>query len=152
MELLTTLSGEADCLKCTAIASSAKMSLMQVSYVNVWSALHLASCADSSLLRSMCLNACHTAHISLLVATDIQHRVEAALGGPLDSKLSIHDVRLVAPNKRMLCLTFHVPEAVAFATDFKQPTPTRAGGLSDTLKSDEATAAEQQAKRQRIDA
>ncbi|KAA6423720.1 MAG: tRNA (guanine(37)-N1)-methyltransferase [Trebouxia sp. A1-2] len=46
---------------------------------------------------------------------DVQQRVETALGGTLDGNLSIHDVRLVAPNKRMLCLTFRIPAAVAFA-------------------------------------
>ena len=47
---------------------------------------------------------------------DVQHRVETALGNALDNDLSIQDVRLVAPNKKMLCLSFRVPKAVAFAT------------------------------------
>ncbi|KAL3139888.1 hypothetical protein ABBQ38_004182 [Trebouxia sp. C0009 RCD-2024] len=47
---------------------------------------------------------------------DIQHRVEQALGGSLDSRMRIHEVRLVAPNKKMLCLTFCIPPDVAFAT------------------------------------
>jgi len=42
------------------------------------------------------------------------------LGGTLDGNLSIHDVRLVAPNKKMLCLTFRIPAAVALA---KTPPP-----------------------------
>ena len=50
-----------------------------------------------------------------LCRADVQQRVETALGGTLDGNLSIHDVRLVAPNKRMLCLTFRIPAAVAFA-------------------------------------
>lgn len=37
----------------------------------------------------------------------------AALGGPLDSKLSLHHVRDVAPKKHMLCLTFRVPAQLA---------------------------------------
>lgn len=46
---------------------------------------------------------------------DVQHRVEKALGGSLDSQMSIHEVRLVAPNKRMLCLSFRIPPDIAFA-------------------------------------
>ncbi|KAF6261234.1 Met-10+ like-protein-domain-containing protein [Scenedesmus sp. NREL 46B-D3] len=46
---------------------------------------------------------------------DVITRVEAALGGKLDEPPSIHTVRDVAPNKLMLCVTFRVPQAVAFA-------------------------------------
>eukprot|EP00891_Asterochloris_glomerata_P002406 jgi/Astpho2/2406/e_gw1.00044.68.1_t len=46
-----------------------------------------------------------------------QQRVEAALGARLpEGALNIHIVRNVAPNKHMLCLTFRVPEDVAFQT------------------------------------
>lgn len=65
--------------------------------------------------------------------TDVQHRVEKAIGGSLDSQMSIHEVRLVAPNKRMLCLSFRIPPDVAFAT----------------LKADTDEHKEQQSKRQR---
>lgn len=46
---------------------------------------------------------------------DVIARVEAALGGKLDSAPHIHTVRDVAPGKLMLCVTFRVPDAVAFA-------------------------------------
>lgn len=42
-------------------------------------------------------------------------RIEAALGGALDEPPHVFDVRLVAPNKRMLCVTFRLPASVAFA-------------------------------------
>ena len=81
---------------------------------------------------------------------DVQQRVEAAIGGPLDSKINIHDVRLVAPNKKMLCLTFHIPEAVAFAAELKHATSKRpdAGG-DDVAKCSELSTIDQQVKRQR---
>lgn len=45
---------------------------------------------------------------------DIVAKVEHYLGGKLDSPPLIHVVRDVAPGKLMLCVSFHVPEAVAF--------------------------------------
>ncbi len=45
---------------------------------------------------------------------DIVAKVEGYLGGMLDEAPSIHIVRDVAPNKLMLCVSFRVPEAVAF--------------------------------------
>ena len=78
------------------------------------------------------------------IRADIQHRVEHALGGALDSQLCIHEVRLVAPNKKMLCLTFRVPPHVAFATMSESVKVTSAGDLNIG-----DTSAEQQAKRQR---
>ena len=40
--------------------------------------------------------------------------MEHYLGGKLDSQPIIHVVRDVAPTKLMLCVSFRVPEAVAF--------------------------------------
>ena len=67
---------------------------------------------------------------------DVQQRVEKALGGLLESHMSIHEVRLVAPNKKMLCLSFHIPPDVAFAAS------------PQVLKANSAH--EQQSKRQRM--
>ena len=55
------------------------------------------------------------AELAVGMCVDVQQRVEKALGGLLDSQMSMHEVRLVAPNKRMLCLTFHIPPDIAFA-------------------------------------
>ena len=81
-------------------------------------------------------------HPDIAVGTcaDVQHRVEKALGGPLDSQMGIHEVRLVAPHKKMLCLSFCMPPDVAFAR------------LPQTVQpADDSTSenAEQQSKRQR---
>lgn len=40
--------------------------------------------------------------------------MERYLGGPLDAPPTIHLVRDVSPGKVMLCVTFRVPEGVAF--------------------------------------
>lgn len=55
------------------------------------------------------------AEIAVDMCVGVQQRVEKALGGLLNSQMSVHEVRLVAPNKRMLCLTFHIPPDIAFA-------------------------------------
>ncbi|PCH34211.1 guanine-N(1)--methyltransferase [Wolfiporia cocos MD-104 SS10] len=45
---------------------------------------------------------------------DIRQRVEARLGHPLESEVSVHWVRSVAPNKEMYCISFRLPSDVAF--------------------------------------
>ena len=47
---------------------------------------------------------------------DLQHRMEAALGGPLEaSSIEFYLVRDVAPNKQMFCASFRVPKEIAFS-------------------------------------
>lgn len=50
---------------------------------------------------------------NILLLAGVRERVEAALGGPLDGEPKIHLVREVAPNKRMLCVSFELPAAIA---------------------------------------
>lgn len=46
---------------------------------------------------------------------DIVAKAEHYLGSKLDKPANVHVVRDVAPNKLMLCVSFTVPEAVAFS-------------------------------------
>ena len=94
-------------------------------------------------------------YIGIALPADVQHRVEKALGGSLEDDMSIHDVRLVAPNKKMLCLTFRIPAAVAFATSSGPPDSNAAADRppSSDASGQSACIAEsdllQQSKRQR---
>ncbi|KAG7673758.1 hypothetical protein KSW81_006949 [Nannochloris sp. 'desiccata'] len=48
---------------------------------------------------------------------DLQRRMEAALGGPLESSsIEFYSVRDVAPNKQMFCASFRLPKDIAFAS------------------------------------
>ena len=49
------------------------------------------------------------------LGADVVARVEAALGGPLEGRPRVTTVRDVAPNKRMLCVSFRLPAGVALA-------------------------------------
>ena len=85
----------------------------------------------------------------MLLAADVQNRVETALGGPLDDPMQVHDVRLVAPNKRMLCLSFHVPPGVAFAADALASKDGSTGSNVQAPSAVDHESALQQNKRQR---
>jgi hypothetical protein len=45
---------------------------------------------------------------------DVLAKVEGYLGGGFDEPPAVHNVRDVAPNKLMLCVSLRVPRAVAF--------------------------------------
>lgn len=47
-------------------------------------------------------------------AKDVRQQAEAVLGISLEESSSIHLVRNVAPNKKMLCITFQVPAAILY--------------------------------------
>ncbi|KLO20057.1 hypothetical protein SCHPADRAFT_817086 [Schizopora paradoxa] len=58
---------------------------------------------------------CFTRFLDLADArADIEKRVESALGASLRGNFSLHFVRSVAPNKDMYCISFRLPEGVAF--------------------------------------
>ncbi|KAJ3182027.1 tRNA(m(1)G37)methyltransferase [Geranomyces variabilis] len=94
---------------------------------------------------------CHCFSRDLDPKTDIVRRVEAALGAPLgpDDLIALHNVRNVAPNKDMLCVSFRLPRAVAFATGERTAAAIRAENEEDevVLIEDDAPAA----KRAKID-
>lgn len=45
-------------------------------------------------------------------------RAEANIGSKLESEVTFHMVRSVAPNKDMYCISFRLPRGVAFAGDW----------------------------------
>eukprot|EP00192_Tetraselmis_astigmatica_P005127 CAMPEP_0117691764 /NCGR_PEP_ID=MMETSP0804-20121206/25925_1 /TAXON_ID=1074897 /ORGANISM="Tetraselmis astigmatica, Strain CCMP880" /LENGTH=489 /DNA_ID=CAMNT_0005505081 /DNA_START=89 /DNA_END=1558 /DNA_ORIENTATION=- len=58
---------------------------------------------------------CYTFARSQETDADIQARCEKYLGGKMDAPPQIHNVRNVAPNKNMMCVSFRIPPGVAFA-------------------------------------
>ncbi|EGF83617.1 hypothetical protein BATDEDRAFT_85132 [Batrachochytrium dendrobatidis JAM81] len=59
---------------------------------------------------------CHCFSNAKDVKADVIERVERVIGMPLGSNLiMVHSVRTVAPNKDMLCISFRLPSALAFA-------------------------------------
>ncbi|KIJ66208.1 hypothetical protein HYDPIDRAFT_86188 [Hydnomerulius pinastri MD-312] len=46
---------------------------------------------------------------------DIRQRAEAKIGYKLEEEVTLHLVRSVAPNKDMYCISFRLPQSVAFA-------------------------------------
>ncbi|KAI9917392.1 hypothetical protein PsorP6_013227 [Peronosclerospora sorghi] len=52
------------------------------------------------------------------IQKDVKERAEKILGGQLDAeRTSVHFVRDVAPNKVMVCLSFQLPESIAFSSE-----------------------------------
>eukprot|EP00041_Stephanoeca_diplocostata_P041618 m.8436 g.8436 ORF g.8436 m.8436 type:complete len:189 (+) comp6373_c0_seq1:3-569(+) len=83
------------------------------------------------------------------LAKDGVRLCEEGLGGPLDAPYSVHEVRDVAPKKRMLCVSFRLPARIAFMSreEVAQMASTTAptGDISDgaskgTASSDEKNA------------
>lgn len=61
----------------------------------------------------------HAQHVVCIFNGDICHadvinRVEEALGGCLDELPVVHKVRLVAPDKHHVCISFRMPRSIAF--------------------------------------
>ena len=81
--------------------------------------------------------------------TDILSKVEHYLGGKLDSKPTIHVVRDVAPTKLMLCVSFRVPEAVAFNGREERGSADNSSSRNDASCDKDAARLEDSAKRQK---
>lgn len=55
--------------------------------------------------------------------TDVIQRAEGFLGGKLEEPIEVHDIRDVAPNKRMMCISFKLPAAIAYAAPSDAASP-----------------------------
>ncbi|DBB06618.1 TPA: hypothetical protein ACH3X1_012140 [Trebouxia sp. C0004] len=110
-------SGAADASPHPALAAAFDHAIMNLpaSAIEFLDAFHGAFNSRAHLEEQLPLVHCYCFQRKDESHADVQRRVETALGGTLDGNLSIHDVRLVAPNKKMLCLTFRIPAVVAFA-------------------------------------
>ena len=67
---------------------------------------------------------CHCFSRAENMEQDVIERVESILGTTLGSRLiQVHNVRNVAPNKDMLCISFRLPKEVAFFKKQQKVTP-----------------------------
>jgi tRNA (guanine37-N1)-methyltransferase len=111
-----------------------------------WAEEHLPWVHCYCFARGADAAACHT---------EVAERLDVAMHGLSGlavhpERLALHDVRDVAPGKRMYCATFQLPREVAFAGSQPPPTGTAAGGNvgDNSLTGEDAGPA---AKRQRPD-